>query len=387
MMPRINYDFEELEKIMKEIRTSDKVSNTVLNDLKRELNSFFKDSKCREILYTKNDDKLFFGMCVIPFITTDDTIKILQSDEPVRINQYYLELDSRIFSPLLGLTDRELVAVLLHEVGHIVNDSTPVEEVRHAVDSYMVQSNDTLTLTDSVHYLEILGFGIKDTIRKFCSMFEYDDEELLADEFAYACGYGNDLHSAFRKIIKKGYALNSNVKNKLIVLCWTLRLYKDVKLRRIPALKTLNKGKDLSGSTLEKRELDNVARRLNRIDDSALLESGVIDDIRNKYDKKIKSIKYKGIRSFEEDLYEYRMRVRNAEDEDDALFLLRAINTRMAIIDDYVSSEQLSESEQKRWFELYDSFSELRDTLSKKHIYRDRIGIIVNYPDIKPNRM
>lgn len=386
MISKINYDFTELELIMKEIKNTDKVSNSILNDLKRELNHFFKDSKCREVLYTKNIDKLFFGMCVIPYITTDDTIKILQSDDPVRIDQYYLELDSRLFSPALGLTNRELVSVLMHEVGHVVNDSSPAEDVRQSIDSYLAMSHDSLVLTDSVHYLEILGFGIKDTIRKFCSMFEFDNEELLADEFSYACGYGEDLHSAFKKIMKNGYTLNADVNNKLIVLSWTLRLYKDVKIRRISALKALNKGKSLSGSTLEKRELDNVARRLNRIDDSALLESA-IDQVRNKYDRTIKSIKYKGIRSLEDDLYEYRMRVRNAEDENDALFILRAINTRLAIIDDYVSSEKLSEDEQKRWFELYDNFSDLRDVLSKKHIYRDRIGIIVSYPDIKENRM
>ena len=39
-------------------------------------------------------------------------------------------------------------------------------------------------------------------------------------------------------------------------MTWILRLYNNVKLKRLPAIKTLNKAKELTGSTLEKKELD-----------------------------------------------------------------------------------------------------------------------------------
>lgn len=383
-MKRINYDFSEFEFILFSIKTEGATS-AKLYDLRNELNSFFKDSKCREVIYTENTDKLFFGMSVIPYINDDDTVKILQTDDPYRIDSYYIELDSKLFSPILGLSKRELVAILLHEVGHIVNDTKPIDETRKAIDVYMAKNNDNIVISDSVHYREILAFAIKDSVRKFVSMFEFKDSEIIADEFVSVCGYGNELESSFRKLINNSYIINKNVNDKLIILSWVLRLYKDVKLRRIPAIRALNKGKSLTASRLEKREIENVIRRLNRIDDDALLES-VLDDLKNKYNATLREIKYKGVRALEDDLYEYNMRIRNTDDEEDALFLMRQINTRISIIDDYISTEKLEEKDQKRWFETLSKFKKLRDELSKKATYKNKyMDIFVSYPEIKQN--
>ena len=391
MIPHIDYDFTELESIVGQIKTLDNidtVTNATLNALKSELNIFFKDSTCKEVIYTKNIDKMFFGVCIMPDITGQQTIGILQSSEPFRIEQYYLELDSKLFDPVLNLSVREILAIILYEIGAVVNSSDPINNVRHSVDIYLSDNNDTLILSDSVHYAEILAFGVRDTVRKFCSMFECSMEDQLDDEFVDACGYGDDLHHVFQELMS-GFDLTACINNKLILLSWVLRLYKDIKTMRVESLHELKESKELTSSRLEKRELDNVMMRINRIDDSALLaEEAAIDSVKNKYDNTIKRIKYKGIRSLEDDLYEYRMRMRNVEDENDALYLLRNINTRMAIIDDYVSTEKLEEKEQKRWFDLYDAFSSIRDELSKKKVYKNKeFGIIVQYPDIVPNRM
>lgn len=388
MRPNIEYDFSEFEKIMLEIKQSETVTGDTLNDLKLELNSFFKDSTCKEVIYTENVDKMLFGMVTMPHLTDNMVIEILQGEEPIRIESYYVELDSKLFSSTMNLSVEELVSILLYEVGALVNSSEPIKTVRDSICYYLSLNSENLMLPESVYYANILAFGIKDTIRKCSSLFEFDSENKLVDEFVEACGYSSELHSAYKTILTNGGHINSKVSNKLIILSWTMRLYKDVKIRRISAIKELTEAKLLAASKLEKRELENIIRVLNRIDDSMLLESGTIDDISNKYNKTLKNIKYKGIRSLEDDLFEYRMRARNVEDENDALFILRSINTRLAIIDDYISTERLEEKEQKRWFELYDSFAKIREDLSKKQTYRDRpFGIIVQYPDIKPNRM
>lgn len=388
MRPSLNYNFSDFLTIIEKLR--EKPNNIVLNQLKSELNSFFRDSKCREVLFTENNDKLFFGMCVLPYIDGDITVKILQDDKPYRIEQYYLEIDSKLFDPLLDLTNGEILAILLHEVGHVVNDSSPVEEVRESIDKYLLDTDDNLVISDSIHYREILAFGIKDTIKKFCSMFEFDNEELLADEFVSAYGFGDELISAFNKITKHALAVNKGVSNKLIVLAWTLRLYKDVKVRRIPALKTLKKTKQLSPSKLEQREVENVIRRLNRIDDDILMsESSPIESLRNKYNETLRNIRLRGVKSFEDDFYEIQMRARNVTMEDDALYLIRSINNKMSIIDDYVSTEEgLAESDRQRWWNLYERYNKLRNTLSDKVVYRTGgPAIIIQYPNIVPGRM
>lgn len=365
----IDYDFTDIENALFEIKQSPNSAN--LNELNREINAFFKDSKCKQVLYTRNTDKMFFGMSVMPVIKADKVYDIIQEDEPVRITEYYLELDSKLFSPTLGLSTREITAVLLHEIGHMVNDTSPVDKLRKELDMYLVKNNETIKTSDSVHYQEILAFGIKDALRKITSLFETDDDEIIADSFVVACGYGPELESAFEKVVKNSYRINKDVSNKFIVLAWVIRLYTDIKLRRIVAIKSLQKGESYTASKLEKREMENVIRRLRRIDDDTLIEAVGFDLVADKVNSTMSRIKYKGIRSFEDDLYDYNLQVKNVQHEDEALELLHKINTRLNIIDDYVTSENISENERKRWYALINKYNKLREVLSNKSVYRN----------------
>ena len=386
-VPRIKYDFCNFDEIAADIFVNPSYSN--LSRLKNELNKFFKDAKCMDIIYTRNTDKLFFGMCVIPLIDDDQVYKIVAEKTPIRFSQYYIEIDSKLLDVTLGLTDREFTAILLHEVGHLVKDSQPVEEVRKCIDVYVSKEKETISLNDSANYREILRYGIQNTLRKVTSIFERDDDEIFADEFAFACGYGEDLYNALNKLSKNSFLINKDVKNKMIVLSWSLRLYKEVKFRRIPALKSLKRGMDMTASKYEQREMKKVCNSLYKIDDSSLLEASFIENIKRKIDEGRKACTYKGIRGFEDDLYEYTIRVKNLYDEDDALMLLRELNTKISILSDYVSNEEMTDRERDRWYGILDRYYKVRDELAKKKLYKYdyRAPIIqVNYPDIQDNR-
>ena len=90
MIRQIRYNFEDLEMACAEIIDSD--GRKGLDKLKKELNAFFKDSKCKDILFTRSDS-LFFGMCVYPHVTKDLVIEILQDDKKVRFSEYTIEID------------------------------------------------------------------------------------------------------------------------------------------------------------------------------------------------------------------------------------------------------------------------------------------------------
>lgn len=374
-----------------------------LESLRKELNKFFKDSNCKEILFTRSDS-LFFGMCVYPIITKELCVEILQDEKPVRFDQYAIEIDSKILHPSLDITPREMVAMILHEVGHIVNDPNPVNEVRKAIALQLTKSGDSLNIPKTAQYYTIISYGIKDTIRRLTSMFFiYKNGEVLADEFVHMCGFGDNLNNIFDKICKSGMKINEPTANKLVSLAWTLSVYKQVKLKRIPALKLLNKMKSITGSLLEKREMEIVENAIKTIDDANIQECCDITNKDNYYifteDKKeIKQSKYaelrkaatlKNIKKFEQDVYEYKMRIRHIADEDDAYYLMRMINTRISVLEDFLEHERLSESEHKRWWKLLDQYYSLRDELSNKTTYRYDFSqslISVNYPQIKPER-
>lgn len=374
-----------------------------LESLRKELNKFFKDSNCKEILFTRSDS-LFFGMCVYPIITKELCVEILQDEKPVRFDQYTIEIDSKILHPSLDITPREMVAMILHEVGHIVNDPNPVNEVRKAIALQLTKSGDSLNIPKTAQYYTIISYGIKDTIRRLTSMFFiYKNGEVLADEFVHMCGFGDNLNNIFDKICKSGMKINEPTANKLVSLAWTLSVYKQVKLKRIPALKLLNKMKSITGSLLEKREMEIVENAIKTIDDANIQECCDITNKDNYYvfteDKKeIKQSKYaelrkaatlKNIKKFEQDVYEYKMRIRHIADEDDAYYLMRMINTRISVLEDFLEHERLSEHEHKRWWKLLDQYYSLRDELSNKTTYRYDFSqslISVNYPQIKPER-
>lgn len=371
------YNFEYIDDAMQDIIDSNqRPTSSMLKNLRNQLNRAFPDCNCLQVIYTDNTDKLFFGMCCYPDLSDQEVKDIIQDDNPIRVTKYVIEMDSKLFDPILNLSAKELTAIIMHEVGHMTNTSNPADEVRKAIDMYLAKNNDVIKLTDSVNYTYILKYAIQDTMLKLTSVFYDKDAEYKADGFAIKNGYGPHLESAMEKIYRKGYVVNRDVNDKFIVMSWCLRLYRNVKLRRIPALRTINKAKSLSASRMEINYLDNLANRLKRIDDMSLIESVV--------GKKLFNLKMKGISGFENDLYEYRMMITNIEEQDEAIMLMRQINSRLAILEDMLENKNSNESQVKKINKLIEGFKEAREDLAKKVTYKDRfIGVVVNYPAIK----
>lgn len=402
MIRQINYDFTDLEYACASIIDSD--GRKGLIELKQSLNRFFKDSNCKEILFTRSD-KLFFGMCVYPHVDKELVTQILQDDKPVRFNQYSIEIDSKILHPALMITPRELLAMVLHEVGHIVNDPGPVDEVRKVIALQLVKQGNALNIPKTAQYYTIISYGIKDTVRKMTSMFFiYRDGEVLADEFVHMCGYGEDLNNIFDKICKSGMKINDTSANKLTSLAWSLSVYKELKIKRIPAIRLLKKMHGISGSEIEKREMEIMTNAITTIDDNAIQEccdytnrdnyyffnETKTEAKQSMYAELRKQSAIKNIRKFEQDLYEYKMRIRHIADEDDAYYLMRMINTRISVIEDFLDHERLSEAEHKRWWKLLEQYYSLREELANVTTYRYDYSdslIVVKYPEIKPGRM
>lgn len=389
-MDKINYDFSGFIEVFSRMLENGNAKNADLLELKSELNHFFKDSKCKEVLYTNNTDKMFFGMKVISMIDADDIYDYLVDDEPKRVDEYIIEIDSHLLNPVLGLTPRELMAILLHEVGHLVGDSHPIEDARNALNAYLASNKEFIKVTKSIHYKEILAYGLKDYLSKSQSMFYNSDiSEISADEFAHVYGLGDSLYNAYKKITRNNFKLyeNSNI-SKFITFSWTISLYKNLRIHRVGALRTLARAKQLTGSRLEKMEIDNIIRRINRIDDDAILESSnIIDNVRVKMREKMRKSRLNNLKNIDNTFYELNMQVRNVEDENDALYLMRQINTNLSIIDEYRNSEDCDEYERDKWNQSMDKFKQLRDKLSATVVYKQKnYGLFVQYPDIVENR-
>ena len=379
-MPKKGYNFNNIESVATRfVSSTNHPSVSVLNDLKRELNNLFTEAKCEEIIYTKNTDKLFFGASVVPVLNNEETLEIVLGENDFRITKYYLELDSKLL--MLNLTGRELTAILLHEVGHMVINDIPVKRVRENIDKYFQDKDKILDLKASGQYTQLLNFAVKDTLKKVTSIRYKNNEEVMADSFVVMCGYGDALQTAMSKISSNLWSTTVGVKEpKLVILDWVFRLYTNMKFARIPALKTLQKSKSYTASVLEKKEIDKVIAAIQRIDTDLVEESTYLIETAKRKNSLFRRLKVNGLRSIEDDLYEFRMRAKNVDTEDEAMYTLRQINTRLTILDDYVKYEDLDDDERQKYIDIMNQFREVRDFLSKKKIYnRKNYGLWYSY--------
>ena len=115
--------------------------------------------------------------------------------------------------------------------------------------------------------------------------------------------------------------------------------------------------------------------------------SGLVDSVRMKVREKMRKNRLNNLRTIDSAFYELNMQIRNVEDEDDALWLMRQINSNIAIIEEYRNSSDCDEYERDKWNQVLDKFLDLRDRLSKTTVYKNKsYGIFVQYPEIVENR-
>lgn len=374
-----NYKFDSMISILHKLDINH--SSSRLNELKNELNKFFTGAKCREVLYTNNTDKLFFGMRVYPAIEGNTVMDILHNNKAVSYDAYYVEIDSKLLDPMLALSGRELTAILLHEVGHIVYDTQPTDEVKKHIDKYLVNSDSYINLKESINYRELLAYALKDSVMKCASLFsKLGNDEMIADAFVASCGFGPDLESGFRKINRSAMFINDAVDNKFITLAWVLRIYAEINTKRLPAIKTLNKAKTLTGSQLEKRELTNAVMNLNRL----TINEGALDNIKAKFNAKFAKIKAKGIRTLKDDVYEFNLRLRTIETQEEALLLIRNINNDICILEDYITEPDLPQSEVESISDLLQELYYIRQRAAKESKIRSNYDSMIKvvYPNM-----
>ena len=360
---------------------------TNLADLRTIINSIFDENKCLDVLYTLNTDKQFFGIRINPAMSASDATVILSTDEKVRLVNYQIEFDSKLFD--IGLTGEELVAITIYEIASMMDNTEIFDNLRALIDCNVVTNDDVISIRDSVNYAQLIIFAIKDTMYKLSSMiFKDEPEDLLANPATAATETGESLLSAREKIISSISGLGDTFRTpKPVILEWMFLMYRDMKINSGIISDTLNDAKAFTASRLEIAEIDKTLAAINRID-SSIIESKNID-LNHFFEKKhlsslneislFRSLKKNGLRGIENELYEYTMRVKNCTDPDDAYLVTNGINNRLGVLEDYSYSEQLTYSDRRHWEEVAQAYRDLRVVLSKKKLEGKQYGLFFDY--------
>lgn len=352
------------------------MSSDRLDEIQRCLNVLFEGSRCNKVYYTNNTDKLPFGIYINPKIDNTSLMDILFGDldnyRPIK--EYEVEIDSKLF--MFGLTAEDITKMLLHDV-ELLLSADIIDKLKSLIDIYVLNTQDYVSVKQSTNANNVLIYGIKDTLYKLYSSlygkydFKFSNDEMI--EKISKVDYENiTIYDSFPKVI---------------ILQWVFMVYRDIKTNLSLIKTNLQEAEDLTGSLLIKREIDKVLSSVNRISFGLVDESVSIEKYLDKKNIPVneisifKSLKTSGLRAIENDYYEYSILVKSASDENEAMYALRGINTRINILTDYIyNTPNISDAERKHWEQVIEMYQDLRVRLTKKNIINKKsYGIWFDY--------
>jgi hypothetical protein len=372
------------------MKDEDRIINPSLNqiqDLKDAINNVFTNNKCMDVIYTLNTDKQLFGIRISPIITPSDAVIILNTDEKIRLVKYSIEFDSKLVE--IGLDSAELTALTIYEILTMMDNSDIFDQVRALIDYQLLTNDDIINIRDSVNYAQLVIFAIKDTMYKLSNIIFKDDMDgILSNEIlASNENLVESLSLAKDKIDSSVNGIGDSLRtSKPVILEWLFTMAHNLKNNSRIIKSTLEEARNFTASKLEINEINNTVQAIDRI--NATIDIG--EASLNKFlDNKnlspvneisiFKSLKKNGLRGIENELYEYSIRVKNCDNADDAYLIIRGINNRLGILEDYIYNEPLKDQERKHWEAVAQAYRDLRTALSKKKFNDKQYGLFFDY--------
>lgn len=375
-----------------------------IEDIKLNLDNIFPENKCIDFIYTYNSDKPFFGVKVYPIISQVDAITILTSEDKVKFNKYKVEVDSKLFESL-DFEPEEVATYMVYEISSIAGSYSIIDKFRGVLDDYMVNNNDVLLIRTSVNYAQMIIFAIKDTLSKLSSVIYNEPEMFINDQTIQALDLKESILSVHEKINGKLISTGEDKPSqKAYILQYILMMYKDMKSNSSSIFETLKDARLCTGSQLEVEEIDKTVNAINIIDNLIPTTKSIdlnestktyvpLSKVFENYNlhslnelSLFKNLKKNGLRSIEDSYYEFAMMIKNVETEEDALYIMRGIATRLNILEDYIyNTPDLPEYEKKKWMELAARYRALRVNLMKQKIWKKaNYGLFFDYNQL-PN--
>lgn len=237
----------ELESVFKEIKANPNGADHHLGQIKRILARTFElDFK---ISIIENKQNNFFGMSIYPELSTVDAmVQAILTKRPgadiealwQKNKQWVLEIDSiLLFDHALNANPSEIVAVLLHEIGHIVYSNSVPQRINKIM-RYKIMTT-TYTIKKLLEWKRIQRlFDL--VIVEACSSKNYHyvnvNSERIADKFALKMGYGDALDHFIDKLIstynnslvnRPDHEMDQDVKS---IVNWTLDNVSELEFRK-----------------------------------------------------------------------------------------------------------------------------------------------------------
>ena len=235
-----------------------------------------------------------------------------------------------------------------------------------------------VNIENIVHYDKLFNMVYDESVATLYSIFRRPtDEVCVGDDFMSGCGLYEYFNSAVDKVKSlKDSVFSTELSDKLLTMQWYVSIINSINTDTRYISTILREGFESTGSRLLRTNILNAIKELEPMTDHVERYFNTLTESRSL----VSSIKQNGIRSIEQDVYEYTMRIKNIEDENDALLLMRQINNRISILEDYVATEELEDRERDKIYKLMDKYYTLRESLTKKTVYKQKMyGLFADY--------
>lgn len=368
--------------------------NQICEMIRKELNREFPDIYCSRVLYTPNTDKQMFGIYISPLVNVSnqsiyccDILKGLYHDkysttpqnfEPFKMQKYQLEIDGKI---LCGdvLTAPELWAIIFNEIS-IYNSAKPINCLRAMIDTYITKSGIHVELDKVYDSSKTFMMACDITMHNLCSAFAKYGYDVSEPYQITAETLGTEVYKSAINKLKQSVEWHQPIADTTgLMISWYFKQYNWIHDNRTLEFVFRDAIESEASKLVRNLVKDALEQNIDIIpSDKKYMASSIQESTKRR--GMVWQMRRNGIKSIEEDLYEYTMRIRNIETEDDAIILMRQINSRMSILEDYLREEDIDDIDRKRWEECYKQYVNLRSELSKKTVYkRKQMGLWMDY--------
>lgn len=183
--------------------------------IQRTVNRLFKIDATVEVVENKHQE--FFGMAVYPDKSLVDLIISELVHEGPKENRFstieklwgsnsiwHVEIDELILTDRnLNVNPAEMVAILLHELGHVAFSNTTVTRITRVVNYRVVKLNHKVrSILKWPRARKLLDLVVVEACNVKNFVTDPLKEERYADQYAYDFGYGEQLQAFIQKLLE-----------------------------------------------------------------------------------------------------------------------------------------------------------------------------------------
>ena len=216
----------EIEELFEKVIDSDGKDSMALDKIRKLFNLEFRPIIIEDIsIVPSPDPKDFFVAQVMPAVDYIESIvakglsikDIKAMPGPERLGRCNIEIDQRVITDC-NFTGRELMAIILHELGHTLSDKKLTIPKMFCLDTILALPTAVVSSVKAVAfsggiYCALGGFLVASILTLYSRSGRYWfnlGREKEADSVAVKCGFGKDLYSATDKLIASNLLQSSS---------------------------------------------------------------------------------------------------------------------------------------------------------------------------------